>query len=216
MEKWHKICGYDKSYIISDSLIVKDSETGEIAEGKMFAQLEKSGNVVCVSVHHLYEQFSDNLTECIQQKDIKRRRYNLRLSQLDVANYVGVTKDTLSRWERNPKVKIKQTQLNKLAEILQVEHIITTTPQKSPEKQIKEKAKTEFKKVRRKILSRDKEKCTLCGEKRTLEVHHIISRANGGTNDENNLITLCRLCHIEKHKDEPIAKRMRKKLLCAA
>jgi len=34
-----------------------------------------------------------------------------------------------------------------------------------------------------------------CGETLTLEVHHITPRAEGGTNDENNLIVLCNNHH---------------------
>lgn len=50
------------------------------------------------------------------------------------------------------------------------------------------------------ILNRDKYTCQVCGKKHTrLEVHHIIYRSQGGTNDENNLITLCEDCHSKVH-----------------
>ena len=52
------------------------------------------------------------------------------------------------------------------------------------------------------ILHRDNFKCQLCGKTHTkLEVHHIIFRSKGGTNDENNLITLCSECHKKLHED---------------
>ena len=39
-----------------------------------------------------------------------------------------------------------------------------------------------------------------CGKKHTrLEVHHIIYRSQSGTDDENNLITLCEDCHSKVH-----------------
>ncbi len=48
------------------------------------------------------------------------------------------------------------------------------------------------------ILRRDKLQCQRCKKKRDrndLEVHHIIPRSRGGTNDHKNLITLCKWCH---------------------
>jgi 5-methylcytosine-specific restriction endonuclease McrA len=50
------------------------------------------------------------------------------------------------------------------------------------------------------VLNRDNYTCQLCGKKHIrLEVHHIIFRSNGGTDDENNLITLCETCHKGVH-----------------
>ena len=50
------------------------------------------------------------------------------------------------------------------------------------------------------ILNRDKYTCQHCKTKKgTLEVHHIIFRSNGGSDEPDNLITLCRNCHRELH-----------------
>ena len=50
------------------------------------------------------------------------------------------------------------------------------------------------------ILNRDKYTCQHCKTKQgTLEVHHIIFRSNGGSDEPDNLITLCRNCHRELH-----------------
>ena len=50
------------------------------------------------------------------------------------------------------------------------------------------------------IRNRDNYTCQFCGKKHTrLEVHHIIFRSQGGTDDEDNLITLCKSCHDEIH-----------------
>lgn len=37
--------------------------------------------------------------------------------------------------------------------------------------------------------------CELCGSKRNLDVHHIIPVACGGTDDQDNLIVVCKHCH---------------------
>ena len=58
----------------------------------------------------------------------------------------------------------------------------------------------EFSSRREAILHRDKYTCQICGKKHTrVEVHHIIYRNQGGTDDEDNLITLCEDCHDAVH-----------------
>lgn len=51
--------------------------------------------------------------------------------------------------------------------------------------------------TRRKVLARDRFRCQRegCGHTRYLEVHHKVPRSRGGTNDEDNLVTLCSGCH---------------------
>lgn len=50
------------------------------------------------------------------------------------------------------------------------------------------------------VLHRDNYTCQCCGKKNCrLEVHHIKFRSNGGTDDEENLITLCTDCHKGVH-----------------
>lgn len=50
--------------------------------------------------------------------------------------------------------------------------------------------------------------CQVCGlkedpKKPTLQVHHIIPRSEGGTNDLFNLTLLCDRCHKRKHARAP-------------
>ncbi len=56
--------------------------------------------------------------------------------------------------------------------------------------------------VRREVLARDKHKCQApgCGRTRFLEVHHIVSRQQGGGNKTENLMTLCASCHRLWHE----------------
>jgi len=62
--------------------------------------------------------------------------------------------------------------------------------------------------VRIKVLRRDGYKCTGCGwedaeyspsDPRHLELHHKVFHHRGGKNIEENLITLCTVCHDNKH-----------------
>ena len=63
------------------------------------------------------------------------------------------------------------------------------------------------------VLNRDNYTCQCCGKKHVrLEVHHIIFRSMGGTDDERNLITLCEKCHKAVHDGILILTKKPKKL----
>lgn len=62
------------------------------------------------------------------------------------------------------------------------------------------------------ILHRDNYTCQCCGKKNCrLEVHHIKFRCNGGTDDEENLITLCEDCHKGVHAGTVVLSKKPKK-----
>jgi 5-methylcytosine-specific restriction endonuclease McrA len=46
--------------------------------------------------------------------------------------------------------------------------------------------------------------CAICGNPESLEIHHIVPRAEGGTNDIANLLPLCHECHCAIHKMKEI------------
>jgi hypothetical protein len=55
------------------------------------------------------------------------------------------------------------------------------------------------------VLDRDGHECQNCKSKskdNKLEAHHIIFRSNGGSDEESNLITLCKTCHGKVHAGE--------------
>ncbi len=63
------------------------------------------------------------------------------------------------------------------------------------------------------ILNRDGYTCQICGKQHTrLEVHHIVFRGRGGTDDENNLITLCEDCHTGVHSGKITLNKKPKKM----
>ena len=62
------------------------------------------------------------------------------------------------------------------------------------------------------ILHRDNYTCQCCGKKNCrLEVHHIKFKSNGGTDDEENLITLCKECHKGVHAGTVVLNKKPKK-----
>ncbi|WP_206524210.1 HNH endonuclease [Lujinxingia sediminis] len=63
--------------------------------------------------------------------------------------------------------------------------------------------------TRRQVLRRDSYQCQDCGwtyeewnpsDPRHLELHHIEHHADGGSNTEGNLVTLCHVCHDVRHQ----------------
>ena len=56
--------------------------------------------------------------------------------------------------------------------------------------------------IRRAVLARDRHRCQApgCGRRHFLEIHHKTPRAQGGTHDPANLITLCGSCHRLRHE----------------
>jgi 5-methylcytosine-specific restriction endonuclease McrA len=56
-----------------------------------------------------------------------------------------------------------------------------------------------YQQLRLQVLARDRWQCQACGKHTNLEVHHQHSRAQGGKNQIENLITLCDSCHRNEH-----------------
>ena len=66
---------------------------------------------------------------------------------------------------------------------------------------------------RKAVLHRDNYTCQCCGKKNCrLEVHHIKFRSNGGSDDENNMITLCEECHKGIHNGVIVLDKKPKKM----
>lgn len=63
-----------------------------------------------------------------------------------------------------------------------------------------------FQNVKQYVLNRDNYTCQMCPKSRKkkestpLHVHHIVFRSNGGSDQKDNLITLCHPCHDKLHK----------------
>lgn len=59
-----------------------------------------------------------------------------------------------------------------------------------------------FENTKAMVLNRDNYTCQYCKGKHRdskLEVHHIVFRSQGGSDEESNLITLCHTCHKDLH-----------------
>ena len=64
------------------------------------------------------------------------------------------------------------------------------------------------------VLTRDGYCCQHCKGKskdKRLEVHHIVFRSENGSDEESNLITLCKMCHDALHRGEVTLRKKGKK-----
>ena len=62
-----------------------------------------------------------------------------------------------------------------------------------------------YERLRQQVLRRDGWICQYCGNRSNLEVHHKEFRSQGGNDSEENLITLCALCHSLFHRTNPVS-----------
>jgi len=54
-----------------------------------------------------------------------------------------------------------------------------------------------------KIVKRAKLSCVMCGwDRTTLDLHHVVPRSKGGTNNHDNLVPLCPNCHRMAHESQ--------------
>jgi 5-methylcytosine-specific restriction endonuclease McrA len=57
-----------------------------------------------------------------------------------------------------------------------------------------------YEQLRMQILERDSWSCQNCGSQQQLQVHLQKRRSHGGSDIEENLITLCEACHLFVHR----------------
>jgi hypothetical protein len=116
----------------------------------------------------------------------------------------------IAEWYNGKKTVLKEIAPVDSAEQANKLYINKKKKKCNPEKYLYRK---EFKQNRGIVLILDNYQCRECKSSSNLHVHHIKEKSQGGTNDINNLITLCEKCHAEKHKGENIYKLMSK--VCA-
>lgn len=65
-----------------------------------------------------------------------------------------------------------------------------------------------------KIIKRAGLKCSMCNwDETSLDIHHIVERKNGGTNDMNNLIAVCPNCHRKAHEKKYTKEQLKERTL---
>ena len=57
-----------------------------------------------------------------------------------------------------------------------------------------------WRRIRNRVLSRDGWRCVRCKRYGYMQVHHVKPLSEGGENDLSNLVSMCRDCHLDFHK----------------
>ena len=52
-------------------------------------------------------------------------------------------------------------------------------------------------------------RCEWCGKVRPIDIHHLLSRGAGGSDVDENLASLCRVCHSDVHNGKIKARQLR-------
>ncbi|MEM9195230.1 MAG: HNH endonuclease [Myxococcota bacterium] len=66
---------------------------------------------------------------------------------------------------------------------------------------------------RARIFERDERRCTKCGTtKGNLEIHHVKEVVYGGTDDDSNLVLICKECHAKETALLAKARRIQRKM----
>jgi hypothetical protein len=66
----------------------------------------------------------------------------------------------------------------------------------SPAKHLRNKAKRKW---RQQVVDEQQQRCYLCGHRHQLTLHHLIALEDGGENKRENIVGLCRVCHLFWH-----------------
>lgn len=179
------------------------------------------------------EQIISELQEALAKKDLElaaarraARKKNETIdelrNELDESRTIILVRQAEDYRRENIELKLRLEEAPKVVyrnappvEVLKESGINTIYIEKPKRGKSKEQQTFDrkYKKARLKILERDNYKCVNCGKDEDLHVHHKIHKSDGGTNDPENLITLCKWCHAERHKGEPVYNLMHKALL---
>lgn len=158
----------------------------------------------------LRNDISNKLTSRRQARRARRSRLRYRK-----ARFLNRVKSKNKGWlspSIEHKIQTHLTVIKKVSEILPICKIIVETAQfdiqkiNNPEisgKEYQQGLTLGFSNVKEYVLFRDNHTCQHCKGKSKegkLEVHHIIFRSRGGSNKQDNLITLCKTCHAGVHK----------------
>ena len=164
--------------------------------------------------------FTKEIDELDYEKDKKRKKkkYNYRFCCKSCAN------SRITTEEKREKIKNGLIEYNKENETILYEYIcekcgkvfkhkkirngrhIHCDDCKQKRPHIKEKTDSLLDLSKRtvcKILKRAKQKCAICGwDESTCDVHHIVEKKNGGTDNIDNLIIVCPNCHRVIHSNK--------------
>lgn len=197
-----------------DNVYIQDLTLGIDSGSKKFgsAVVDSEGNVVYTAEISNRDDVSDRMKK--RAKYRRNRRYRkTRYRPARFLNRKNSTKNNRISPTVKSKVDAHIREINFVKKILPISLVIIETATfdphalKNPEVLTNKKLYQQgvnygFANTKAYVLTRDNYTCQNCKNKskdKRLEVHHIIFRSNNGSDDESNLITLCKTCHDNLH-----------------
>ena len=179
------------------------------------AVVNNSGEVVYVSEVEIRNDIADKMTQRSKYRRNRRNRKTRYRKPRWLNRKNSIKKDRFSPTMIS-KIDNHMKEINFIKSILPITKIIIETATFDPHalknpsilknKWLYQKGiNYGFANTKAFVLDRDKYTCQNCkGKKKNnrLEVHHIIFRRNGGSDEQENLITLCKTCHDGLHKGD--------------
>jgi hypothetical protein len=192
-------------------------DTGSSKVGS--AVVDQSGNVLYISEIEIRNDITEKMTRRAKYRRNRRAR-KTRYRECRFKNRLNSTKkDRISPAIRS-KIDSHLKEIKFVKSILPISKVILETGKFDPHA-LKNPEVLKNKKLYQKglnygyantkayVLDRDNHTCQNCKNKskdKKLEVHHIIYRKNGGSDEQENLITLCKSCHDGVHSKNIILK----------
>lgn len=202
---------YQTTNYIQDITLGIDTGSSKIGS----AAVTDSGNVVYLS----QIEIRNDITDKMKQRSKYRRNRRNRKTRYRKARWLN-RKNSIKTGRFSPtmisKINIHIKEINFVKSLLPITGVVLETAIFDPHalknpaviynKLLYQKGiNYGFANTKAYVLNRDNYTCQYCKGKSKdskLEVHHIIYRRNGGSDEETNLICLCKTCHDKLHKDE--------------
>ena len=188
-------------------------DTGSVKVGS--AVVSDNGEVVYVSEVEIRNDIADKMTQRSKYRRNRRNRKTRYRKPRWLNRKNSIKKDRFSPTMVS-KINGHMKEINFVKSILPITKIILETATFDPHalknpsvlknKWLYQKGiNYGFANTKAYVLDRDKYTCQNCkGKKKDkrLEVHHIVFRRNGGSDEQENLTTLCKTCHDSLHKGD--------------
>ena len=201
---------YDSTNYVQDLTLGVDTGSGTFAT----AVTDKNDNVVYTSEVEL----RNDVTDKMKQRNKYRRNRRNRKTRYRKARFLN-RKNSIKTDKHSPTMKSKlQSHIKEIEfikSILPISLLVLETAtfdthlMKNPNMNrhwgYQRGLNYGFENTKAMVLNRDNYKCQFCRGKHKdskLEVHHIVFRSKGGSDEQDNLITLCHTCHKDLHADK--------------
>ena len=198
---------YDSTNYVQDLTLGVDTGSGTFAT----AVTDKNNNVVYTSEVELRNDVTDKMKQRAKYRRNRRNR-KTRYRKARFLNRKNSTKTDRHSPTMKSKLQSHIKEIEFIKSILPISLLVLETAtfdthlMKNPTMNrhwgYQRGANYGFENTKMMIRNRDNYTCQHCKNKHkdsNLDVHHIIFRSNGGSDEPENLITLCRTCHKDLH-----------------